>query len=55
MRILLYVVLAIAVIIGLQLLLGSTSWPATIFRCDPGGGGGRRDLCGPPPAGDRLN
>jgi hypothetical protein len=31
MRILLYVVLAIAVIIGLQLLLGSTSWPATIF------------------------
>jgi hypothetical protein len=31
MRILVYIVLAIAVIIGLQLLLGSTSWPATIF------------------------
>jgi hypothetical protein len=31
MRILLYVVLAIAVIIGLQLLLGSTPWLATIF------------------------
>ena len=30
MRILVYVVLAIGVIVGLQLLLGSTSWPATI-------------------------
>ena len=31
MRILVYVVLAIGVIVGLQLLLGSTSWLATIF------------------------
>jgi hypothetical protein len=31
MRILLYIVLAIGVIVGLQLLLGSTSWLATIF------------------------
>jgi hypothetical protein len=31
MRILLYVVLALVVIVGLQLLLGSTSWLATIF------------------------
>jgi hypothetical protein len=31
MRILLYIVLAIGVTVGLQLLLGSTSWLASIF------------------------